>query len=105
TANHFGETPPFPLFSITQEEGFWARRLLEAGETLRARLETTSRNQQLTGTNLIATIPGRTDERVVLGGHFDSWDLGQGSMDNGLGVAQIFEVARLLQAHSRENHH
>lgn len=104
-ANHLGKVPPFPLLSITQEEGLWLRRLLEEGKTARVRLKTSSSNGPMVGTNLIATIPGRTDQRVLLGGHFDSWDLGQGAMDNGLGVAQIYEVARLLSAHGPENLH
>ncbi|MFV1981076.1 MAG: M28 family metallopeptidase, partial [Rhodothermia bacterium] len=42
---------------------------------------------------------------VVLGAHFDSWDLGQGAMDNGLGVAQLYEMARLLNKYQPDNFH
>ncbi len=105
TANFHGDPPPFPLFTITREEGLWMQRLMERGEPVRVRLETSSRNKTMRGTNLIVRFPGRSGQRVVVGGHFDSWDLGQGAMDNGLGVAQIYEVARLLQMYAPENRH
>jgi len=100
TANLTGESAPAPMFVLTQEEGRWLRRQLEAGETVRVQLEVTSQSVPMTGTNLVATLPGTSGQTVVVGAHFDSWDLGQGAMDNGLGVAQLLEVARLLQSHS-----
>jgi carboxypeptidase Q len=35
---------------------------------------------------------------VIIGGHLDSWDLGQGSLDNGTGAMAVLEVARTLKA-------
>ncbi len=105
TANRHGIPNPFPMFSITQEEGLWMQRQLESGQNLEIRLSTTSQNEEMIATNLIATLPGRSEDKIIIGGHFDSWDLGQGAMDNGLGVAQVFEVARLLKTHSPGNEH
>lgn len=34
---------------------------------------------------------------IVVGGHLDSWDLGQGSHDNGAGVVQSIETVRLFK--------
>jgi carboxypeptidase Q len=36
------------------------------------------------------------DEVVILGGHIDSWDVGQGAMDDGGGVVAAWEAVRLL---------
>lgn len=105
TASHAGVESPVPLFSITQEEGNWMKRKLEAGKPVKVRLETTSHSKPMTGSNLIARLPGKSGQRIILGGHFDSWDLGQGALDNGLGVAQIYEVARLLKKYSPSNEH
>lgn len=105
TANREGEPTPFPVFSLSQEEGLWMQRMLDSGRTVELKLETTSRVEEWTGINLIATIPGRSGESVLVGGHFDSWDLGQGAIDNGLAVAQLFETARLLKKHSPDNRH
>ena len=38
------------------------------------------------------------DERVIIGGHLDSWDLGQGALDNGTGAMATLEAARALKA-------
>lgn len=38
------------------------------------------------------------DQRVIIGGHLDSWDLGQGALDNGTGSMSVLEAARTLQA-------
>jgi carboxypeptidase Q len=38
------------------------------------------------------------DERVIIGGHLDSWDLGQGALDNGTGAMAVLEAARTLHA-------
>ena len=38
------------------------------------------------------------DERVIIGGHLDSWDLGQGATDNGTGSMAVLEAARTLKA-------
>ena len=103
TGSFDGDPAPVPLLTITQEEGEWLRRLVESGETVRVRLSSTSAPEPMIGENLIATLPGSLPEgerqRVVVGAHFDSWDLGQGALDNGLGVAQLLETARLLRRH------
>ena len=38
------------------------------------------------------------DEIIVVGGHLDSWDIGQGAHDDGAGCVQSMEVLRILQA-------
>jgi hypothetical protein len=50
--------------------------------------------------NVIGEIKGSTypDEILVVGGHLDSWDLGDGSHDDGAGCVQSMEVLRLLKA-------
>lgn len=49
--------------------------------------------------NVIGEIRGSTypDEILVVGGHLDSWDLGDGSHDDGAGCVQSMEVLRLLK--------
>ena len=47
--------------------------------------------------NVIAELPGRTDEVVQLGAHLDSVPEGPGINDNGSGSAAILEVAENLQ--------
>ncbi|CAM4269709.1 M20/M25/M40 family metallo-hydrolase [Gillisia hiemivivida] len=49
--------------------------------------------------NVIGEITGSEfpDEYIVVGGHLDSWDVGDGSHDDGAGVVQSMEVLRLLK--------
>lgn len=49
--------------------------------------------------NVIGQITGSEfpDEYIVVGGHLDSWDLGDGSHDDGAGVVQSMDALRLLQ--------
>ncbi len=50
--------------------------------------------------NVIGEIKGSTypNEIMVVGGHLDSWDLGDGSHDDGAGVVQSMDVLRLIKA-------
>ncbi len=50
--------------------------------------------------NVIGEIKGSThpDEIMVVGGHLDSWDLGDGSHDDGAGCVQSMEVLRIMKA-------
>lgn len=49
--------------------------------------------------NVIAELRGTTqkDEIIVVGGHLDSWDNGDGAHDDGAGVVQSMEALRLLK--------
>lgn len=59
-----------------------------------------------TNPNIIAEIQGRKDAKViVLGAQLDSWDIGEGAIDDGTGVAQCIEVLRTLKALGYENNH
>jgi Zn-dependent M28 family amino/carboxypeptidase len=50
--------------------------------------------------NVIAEIPGATkpNEIVMVGGHFDSWHMGTGATDNGVGSVVAMEVMRILKS-------
>ena len=49
--------------------------------------------------NVIGEITGTTypDRYMIVGGHLDSWDLGDGSHDDGAGCVQSMEVLRLFK--------
>ena len=50
--------------------------------------------------NVIGEIPGTEfpDQYIVVGGHLDSWDIGEGAHDDGAGIVQSIEVLRTMQA-------
>ncbi len=49
--------------------------------------------------NVIGEITGSEfpNEYIIVGGHLDSWDLGDGAHDDGAGVVQSMDVLRLLK--------
>lgn len=49
--------------------------------------------------NVVGEIKGSEfpEEIIVVGGHLDSWDLGQGAHDDGAGCVQSIEVIRILK--------
>jgi carboxypeptidase Q len=49
--------------------------------------------------NVIAEVPGTdlADEVVLLGAHLDSWDLGEGAVDNAAGVGIVCAAAALIR--------
>lgn len=97
TGSFMGEPLPLPVFSLTQEEGLWLGRLLARQQPVRVRVEVTSRCRQVETANLVVRLAGKSRDKVIVGAHFDSWDLGQGAMDNGLGVAQLYALAHALK--------
>lgn len=50
--------------------------------------------------NVIAEIRGTAfpDEYITIGGHLDSWDIGEGAHDDGAGIVQSIEVLRAFRA-------
>jgi hypothetical protein len=49
--------------------------------------------------NVVGELLGREkpEEIIVVGGHIDSWDVGQGAQDDGAGVVQAIEALRLIR--------
>jgi hypothetical protein len=64
----------------------------------RIRLDLQTRTRSALARNLIAEIPGRTDEWVVLCAHYDGHDLAQSAIDNGSGVAAALTIAQEIAA-------
>ena len=78
-------------------------RLTRDGHPVTVELESDTKlyDQDLTGHNVVAEIPG-TDptlkaEVVMLGGHLDSWTGATGATDNGAGSIVALEAVRILK--------
>ncbi len=73
--------------------------LLAAGVDVRVKLELDCRTLgEAPSFNVVGELVGREqpDEIVVLGGHLDAWDVGDGSNDDGGGCCQTMEAVRLI---------
>ena len=105
SGNFIGDTVRIPVFNMTYEEGLWLKRLCDQKKTVELQVITNSYCKQIQATNLVLTIPGKVKDKIVVGAHFDSWDLGQGAVDNGLGSAIVFDMARLVKKINPNNYY
>ncbi|HEY7402164.1 MAG TPA: M20/M25/M40 family metallo-hydrolase [Candidatus Angelobacter sp.] len=90
-----------PLAFISHEEYSLIYRLAEKGAvTMKVQLTGTFSPAPVPTAITVGEIKGSElpDERVIIGGHLDSWDLGQGALDNGTGSMAVLEAARTLKA-------
>lgn len=56
--------------------------------------------------SVIGEITGKKDQSViVVGGHLDSWDVGEGAHDDGAGIVQSIEVLRTFKKLGLKNNH
>lgn len=100
-----GNPAKIPAFSLTYEEGKWLERLIEKKSAVELEITTNSYCKDEETANIIASLPGKVKTKIVIGAHFDSWDLGQGAVDNGVGTAVLFDAASLLKAYSPDNYY
>jgi hypothetical protein len=86
-----------PVVSLTAEDQGQLERFLERGITPRARfnVQNTFTNSPVETANVVGEIRGREhpEEILVVGGHLDSWDLAEGTTDNGSGTATTLGAA------------
>ncbi len=89
-----------PHAAITVEDAEWIQRMSDRGERVEVHLRMNARTlPDVPSRNVVAEIIGSEfpDEVVVLGGHIDSWDVGQGAMDDGGGSVAAWEAVRLMK--------
>ena len=91
-----------PVVSMIAEDQAQLERFLDHGQTVRIKIDV--QNQATTGpvdsANVVGEIRGseHPEQVIVVGGHLDSWDLAQGSTDDGTGVATTLGAAEAILA-------
>jgi hypothetical protein len=88
-----GRVLPFPGVTIEAQAAKRLLSLMTAGP-VRIRVEHRGRYVEKGAANVLGEIPGDTDERVVVGAHYDTQLEGPGAADNATGVATVLELAR-----------
>ena len=94
------DQPRIPAAAITAEDADRLQRMQNRGTVVRLRLKMEAKFlPDAQSYNVIGEIRGseRPDEVVVVGGHFDSWDVGTGSTDDGGGCVVTWEALRLMK--------
>lgn len=92
--------PKIPHAAITVEDAEMLHRMQDRGQRIELLLKMEAQTlPDAPSRNVMAEIVGSEfpNEVVVLGGHIDSWDVGQGAMDDGGGVVAAWEAIRLIK--------
>jgi carboxypeptidase Q len=92
--------PKIPHAAITVEDAEMLQRMQDRGERVVLRLSMSAQMlPDAPSRNVVADVrgEGNPDEVVVLSGHLDSWDVGQGAMDDGGGAVAAWEALRVLK--------
>jgi carboxypeptidase Q len=92
-------TGKIPAAALSVEDAMMLHRFADRGEPVVVTLKMEARTlPDAPSRNAVAEVVGREkpDEVVVLGGHIDSWDVGQGAMDDGGGAVSAWEAVRLI---------
>ena len=93
------EVEKIPHAAITIEDAMLIQRLYDRGEKIEINLNIQAKTlPDVESRNVIAEIAGSEypEEIIVIGGHIDSWDVGQGVMDDGGGCIAAWEAVRLM---------
>jgi hypothetical protein len=99
TASVTGKLIPIPAVCIGLENGMKIKEQLKSEKQF-ASISMTNFSGMIKARNVIATLKGteKPQEKVVVGGHLDSWDLATGAIDNGIGSFAVIDMARTFKA-------
>ncbi|MFN6379496.1 MAG: M28 family peptidase [Flavobacteriales bacterium] len=99
--NYEDNVPKIPAAALSSVDSRELSRLLKEHPQLEFTLHLTCQNfPRKIQANVIGEIRGSEfpEKVIVVGGHLDSWDVGEGAHDDGTGVTQSIEVLRILLA-------
>ncbi len=92
--------PRIPSAAIAVEDAEWMARMQDLGKPVKLHLEMGAETlPDAESANVILEIAGREhpEQVVVMGGHYDSWDVGHGAHDDGGPCIAAWQAMRILQ--------
>ncbi|MCS7211905.1 MAG: M28 family metallopeptidase [Chloroherpetonaceae bacterium] len=92
--------PKIPHAAISLEDAEMLARMQKRGQKVVVKLLLNAKQlPDAPSRNVIAEIRGteKPDEVVVFGGHIDSWDVGQGAMDDGGGCVAAWHALKIIK--------
>ena len=91
---------PLPMLSVAREDALFLRRLLAKGDVkIELDVQNSFDKSPAKERNVIADLSGTSPQEIVLlGAHFDSWDIAPSANDDGAGVAAVLDAARILKS-------
>jgi len=89
-----------PVVSMAAEDQMQIERFLARGKTVHIRINVQNRvtSGPVDSANVVGEIRGteNPEQIIVVGGHLDSWDLAEGSTDNGMGTTTTLGAAEAI---------
>ncbi len=98
--NYDEKQPKIPAAAVSPEDALMMARLVGMGVPVRVHLEMGAQTlPDADSGDVIGEIPGREhpEEVVVMGGHIDSWDVGQGAQDDGASIIACLQAVALMK--------
>jgi carboxypeptidase Q len=89
-----------PHVALTMEDAMMLRRIQDRGDKIIVKMSMDAKMvADRWSRNVVGEIKGSEypDEIIVLGGHIDSWDVGQGAQDDGGGCIAAWEAVRIIK--------
>ena len=99
----YGNLPPskrIPAAAISTNAAEKLSKLLQINPNLKFLLrQQCQSDEDVKSHNVIAEIKGTEfpDEIILVGGHLDSWDIGDGSHDDGAGIVQSMDIINIFK--------
>ena len=100
TLNYKEGIAKIPAAAVSVEDADMIQRLVRGGSQVQVRLMMEAhQDADADSHNVMGEIRGseKPEEVVVLGGHIDSWDIGQGANDDGSGIMATFQAVALMK--------
>jgi carboxypeptidase Q len=100
TASVTGNLINIPAVCVSLETGNEIRSWFKENPNLVALIEMKNFSRTIRARNIVASIKGSKypNEKIIIAGHLDSWDLAHGAMDNGIGSFSVIDIARTFKA-------
>ncbi len=92
--------PKVPAVAISTIDAEFLSDLLKKDETIEVNIKLDCKTfEDAPSANVVGEITGSEfpNEIILIGGHLDSWDKGQGAHDDGAGIVHSIEALRLLK--------
>jgi len=97
---HEAGVDSIPSFALSTNSAYYLAQSLEKNPKLKLELESHCKlYPDVESYNVVAEITGSEfpNKVITVGGHLDSWDVGEGAHDDGAGVIQALEILRIFK--------
>jgi hypothetical protein len=92
--------PKIPAAAVSPEDAMMMSKLIADGVPVKVHLEMGAQTlPDADSADVVGEIPGKThpEQVVVIGGHIDSWDVGQGAQDDGASIMACLQALALIK--------